>query len=457
MFEHLYQHPNIDLINGHIQVKWVTVLRLKRFISNLEKSPNISLETLVLDFIYSWQNQEQKPLIKELKKECLIYFFFRIIGEKIAIQTKHTLISYGYQLSSDYQRDLFQNTLLVICQKFEQLIKAIDFTKSNQNSPFKSVLSLVKCRIKSYLYDELKKLEQWRTLGDSPWSLLRNSITINYLKNDLKYSGKFLTQAQLVLSCFQNVYVVPTEQRKTLPKPTLEQDQAMVNLYNSRSAEFELTPITEIETFKTILKTIVNDYRNYQENQIVYSLNNSANIDSEDSQEILDLIPYDNSLNLETIAYNETQQKVYQFIDELIDNITYKQERILLLTHGLDMTQKEISQQLNVHQSNISRPNRELLNRLTYQLIELMENEYKNQLFSEVISEIKKLIDTKINDYYSSLVKSWFLESKNNLAQNQLETELQNKIKTRLKFDQLHQITIKKISLKIQELLTSHY
>lgn len=263
--------------------------------------------------------------------------------------------------------------------------------------------------------DQLRQQQEVNISSD--WGLLRR-VSQTQLTQALLTAGFVQTSAPILIwKCFKAICTPePGRPARGLPAPSEEQLENIAKRFNQRRYQLsqnskgktaiEFSTIDDISSRQVMadLAEIATIARSYL-TPTVTSLNQPQYDDSGEEQ--LDTLPTDETPMaqlLTTEAYVEQQQRLQQIEAVLKDAIAVldiPSQRLLHLYYQQTLTQKEIANQLNIHQYQVSRKLNRIRQRLLLSVITWSQSALHTPPESDVLASVSEVIHEWLQHHYS--------------------------------------------------------
>ncbi|MBE9199439.1 MULTISPECIES: sigma-70 family RNA polymerase sigma factor [unclassified Nodularia (in: cyanobacteria)] len=289
-----------------------------------------------------------------------------------------------------------------IADCFQMAISCIYKILKNFNPEYSTNLkSYAEYAFERFLKDSLRLGKEADICTD--WALL-HKISRKRLGNSLTNAGfnsQIINNYVLAWECFKELYTSDSQTIRQLGKPDTATWQAMTQLYNRQSLS-QLTP----ETLEKWLSTSAKAVRDFLYPKFVSV---DAPIQGQDSGNLLDTLPAElpPSLLTEIIAQEESttretqQAQLNQVLMDALAALDIQAQKLLQAYYQQQLTQQQISEQLEIKQYTVSRRLSSIKRSLLTTLTQWSQNHLHISPTPVVVDAISKSLEEWLKNYYS--------------------------------------------------------
>jgi DNA-directed RNA polymerase specialized sigma subunit len=417
--------PKLDDGSNGAIVQWITDPRLRRHVKELiqQEEAQATEEALAQVFL-NILKQEPGDRLNGLH---LVAFLSRF-GYKAAWQARNDISNIG-RLASDSNAQ-FKDLLQIAFEESSKpapFFKNFDFKLANDTFWYSALKKYSHGKMVGILRDRIRTSEGMETFKRSNLSLATRSSKKRVIEA-LKYAGesekspqknlvhtpenaeesqRILDRYLLAWECFKEV---KSAEGISISAPKPEQFQEIANRYNLLSSENKLT--IDGSTAEKWLKEIGAAIRSYIDRR-VDSIDAPRN--DEESPSLVEGLADEPTVTewgtLSSSEVSEAAQQVKAFLYNLFASLDKRTQAILLLAHGLKLSQKETADELGINnQSAVSRSRKKILTDLLLQLGTWVQAQQGIRLSSETLNSIKGYLEEHLDEYYASTIELWFRE-----------------------------------------------
>ncbi|MEL7355612.1 MAG: sigma-70 family RNA polymerase sigma factor [Cyanobacteria bacterium J06560_6] len=275
-----------------------------------------------------------------------------------------------------------------------------------------ALASFINMFFRSTITNELRRAREVDICSN--WLLLRKTSRKRFVESLQRagLSADTVEQYRLAWMCFRHFYAqyqgIGT---KKLPPPSVETWQAIADLYN-RERLSQLTtagPAASVNEIESWLLDAIAHIRSYLQPAAV-SLN--VTVPGMETGELLDNLAADTLSPTEQLfeaaeqaSRQAEQQKFRQFLAMCFDNLEPAEKTLLTLYYQDNLTQKQIAQQLDIQQFNVSRRLSRLRGKLLKQSVHWAQGLAENPKAAIAPIDIKDnayLLEAWLHNYFKA-------------------------------------------------------